>query len=213
MRLGIYKHYKGDYYEVYNLFHGPKGLTAQYRNIVGQEFERPVAEFSQVVMAETFEGPMQQVERFTFSDAETAARAARKRLSILIRERVGSGDICRSPITNGEPVSGVTEGRIVAYWPSDEEEARGLVNPSPARFIPAMIVANWSLTPETPVCTLRLFLDGFTVTNDVITIVGGANGCLASRPYSCQPAQGAWTWIPQAPIYTKATDPYPRGDK
>jgi hypothetical protein len=99
-----------------------------------------------------------------------------------------------NPVTDNEPVTGVCEGRIVAFWPAKEQVATGLRAVGSGGYIPAMIVASWAGRGEAatpmPCANLRLFVDGLNVKSEDV--------CLGSVRYSKEPAYGCWTWIPKA---------------
>lgn len=96
-------------------------------------------------------------------------------------------EILESPVTDGKPVEGVCNGRMVAYWPR-EGEHRAI----DGTYIPAMIVTAWNYGQAIPmpVCNIQLFVDGLNHKLD--------NLYLGSVRYSSQPAKGCWTWIPKA---------------
>ncbi|WP_394794860.1 hypothetical protein [Armatimonas sp.] len=109
------------------------------------------------------------------------------------------------PQVNGEKITGVTAGRIVAYWPRESEAFappdflyNGPLRPVGGdNFIPAMIVASWSTSAEgseCPCANLRLFLDPGNQQDAVAQGMEGRSSC----QYSEVPAQGCWTWIPKA---------------
>lgn len=104
------------------------------------------------------------------------------------------------PQVTGEKVTGVTAGRIVAYWPREDEAFKDTFS-GPLRavggdnFIPAMIVASWASDgSECPCANLKLMLDPASHGD---AIRGGMEG-KSSCQYSAVPAQGCWTWIPKA---------------
>ena len=112
--------------------------------------------------------------------------------------------ILDNPVTDGQPVQGVCEGRIVAYWPTKEQEAAGLRAVGSGGYIPALIVANWTqrdYPAAVPCVNLRLFVDGNNVDTakvDCPSRFMTPDGHLGSVVFSLQPAYGCWTWIPKA---------------
>lgn len=100
-------------------------------------------------------------------------------------------------VVPGEKQTGVTAGRIVAYWPSADDVSKGLRAVGGDGFIPAMIVASWATSEdgtECPCANLKLFLDP---SNHKSAIAEGRDG-VSSAQYSAVPAQRSWTWIPKA---------------
>jgi hypothetical protein len=120
------------------------------------------------------------------------------------------------PQVTGEKVTGVVEGRIVAYWPTADEahgspsvynDATGEWDKNPLAtpytgklraigaggYIPAMIVASWAGDgSECPLANLALQLDP---SSHDANLVGKAGK--GSVRFSSIPAQGCWTWLPQ----------------
>ena len=105
------------------------------------------------------------------------------------------------PQLSGEPIEGICEGRIVAYWPSDNDQAAGLRAVGCGGYIPAMLVACWhqrGFPVVSPCANIRLFTDGVNIPVDAITKAGGNRDSLGSRQFSLKPAKGCWTWLPKA---------------
>jgi hypothetical protein len=113
-------------------------------------------------------------------------------------------EILDNPVTNNEPVTGVCEGRIVAYWPTKEQASDGLRAVGGGRYIPAMITASWAGRGEVaspmPCANLQLFPDRMNVsTHNMATAPGvSPEGAMGSVRFSLEPAYGCWTWIPKA---------------
>ena len=112
-----------------------------------------------------------------------------------------------NPQLTGRPIEGIAGGRIVAYWPTDDEASCGLRSLC-AGYIPAMIVASWQNPGSVPTnqsCNLRLFADQANCFIEKVvpelakrgqTSITGETKC--SAQYSEVPAKGCWTWIPKA---------------
>lgn len=95
-------------------------------------------------------------------------------------------------LTDGAPVEGVASGRIVAYWPYENEGLRVIGNDP---YIPAVITRRWSQDGSVVPCVqLHLYLDSC---NQQEEIKAGKNG-KSSCNFSIVPTQGHWTWIPKA---------------
>lgn len=101
----------------------------------------------------------------------------------------------KSPQTDSVPVEGVFAGRIVAYWPTEDETKAGRYAIGLDGYIPAMIVGVWSeVGSMVPTVQLHLFLDPCNQSEFIAKGDFGVSSCM----YSVIPAQRCWTWIPKA---------------
>lgn len=113
-----------------------------------------------------------------------------------------SKELAENPTLTGEHVSGITPGRIVAYWPTQDQRNKGL-RVTGLGFIPALIVNSWAqldVANVTPLCNIRLEVDEMNQAEDLTPFFGGQvkGRTLGSVRYSEVPAYGCWTWIPKA---------------